>query len=235
MLTRAREAQAQRNLYVQVARQAAVNLTTISYTEVDSDIQRILDSATGAFHDDFQNRSQPFVDVVKQVQSKSEGTVAEAGAAYPRPRDQAQVLVAVCGEDVDCRCAGTRPAQMAVADNRSENGRWRQGVERGVRAVSSQTISAEEGSAMSVDTDPITDASPPGPKDKHPSGGADVDVDERIDVADEAEAADEADLVDVAEAPAEERARFSLDASSGLCRAARVGAVLALGAGYLKW
>lgn len=89
-----REAQAQRNLYVQVARQAAVNLTTINYTEVDSDIKRILDSATGTFHDDFQNRSQPFVDVVKKVQSKSEGTVAEA-ALLSDTKDQAQVLVAI--------------------------------------------------------------------------------------------------------------------------------------------
>jgi Mce-associated membrane protein len=89
-----REAQAQRNLYVQVARQAAVNLTTINYTEVDADITRILDSATGTFHDDFQNRSQPFVDVVKKVQSKSEGTVAEA-ALLSDTKDQAQVLVAV--------------------------------------------------------------------------------------------------------------------------------------------
>lgn len=89
-----REAQAQRNLYVQVARQAAVNLTTISYAEVDADIQRILNSATGAFHDDFQKRSQPFIDVVKQVQSRSEGTVAEAGLES-ETGDEAQVLVAV--------------------------------------------------------------------------------------------------------------------------------------------
>jgi Mce-associated membrane protein len=89
-----REAQAHRNLYVQVARQAAVNLTTINYTEVESDIKRILDSATGTFHDDFQNRSQPFVEVVKKVQSKSEGTVAEA-ALLSDAKDQAQVLVAV--------------------------------------------------------------------------------------------------------------------------------------------
>lgn len=89
-----RAAQAQRNLYVQVARQAAVNLTTINYTEVETDIKRILDSATGTFHDDFQNRSQPFIDVVKKVQSKSEGTVAEAGVLSENG-DQAQVLVAV--------------------------------------------------------------------------------------------------------------------------------------------
>jgi Mce-associated membrane protein len=63
-----REAQAQRNLYVEVARQTAVNLTTIDYTRVDADIKRILDSATGGFYDDFQKRSQPFVDVVKKVQ-----------------------------------------------------------------------------------------------------------------------------------------------------------------------
>jgi Mce-associated membrane protein len=89
-----REAQAQRNLYVQVARQTAVNLTTIDYAEVDHDIKRILDSATGGFYDDFQKRSQPFVDVVKKVQSKSEGTVSEA-ALLSEANDQAQVLVAV--------------------------------------------------------------------------------------------------------------------------------------------
>jgi Mce-associated membrane protein len=89
-----REAQSQRNLYVQVARQTAVNLTTIDYTEVDADIRRILESATGTFYDDFQKRSQPFVDVVKKVQSKSEGTVSEAGL-LSETKDQAQVLVAV--------------------------------------------------------------------------------------------------------------------------------------------
>jgi Mce-associated membrane protein len=90
----ARATQTQHNLFLQVARQAAVNLTTISYTEVDKDIQRILDSATGAFRDDFQQRSQPFVEVVKQVQSKSEGTVSEAGF-LTEARDRAQVLLAV--------------------------------------------------------------------------------------------------------------------------------------------
>jgi Mce-associated membrane protein len=88
------QVQAQRNLYVQVARQTAINLTTINYTEVDADIKRVLDSATGAFHDEFQNRSQPFVEVIKKVQSKSEGTIAEAGL-LSSTKDQAQVLVAV--------------------------------------------------------------------------------------------------------------------------------------------
>ena len=59
------EAQVRRDLFVQTARQGAVNLTTISYTEVDADVQRILDSATGAFRDDFDKRSKPFIEVVK--------------------------------------------------------------------------------------------------------------------------------------------------------------------------
>ncbi|HZC93643.1 MAG TPA: Mce protein [Mycobacterium sp.] len=107
------QVQAQRNLYVQVARQTAINLTTINYTEVDADIKRVLDSATGAFHDEFQSRSQPFVEVVKKVQSKSEGTVAEAGL-LSYTKDQAQVLVAVA---VKTSMAGAPPDQ--------EPRRWR--------------------------------------------------------------------------------------------------------------
>jgi Mce-associated membrane protein len=107
------QAQAQRNLYVQVARQTAINLTTINYTEVDADIKRVLDSATGAFHDEFQNRSQPFVEVVKKVQSKSEGTIAEAGL-LSYTKDQAQVLVAVAVK-----------TSMAAAPADQEPRRWR--------------------------------------------------------------------------------------------------------------
>jgi Mce-associated membrane protein len=108
-----RQVQAQRSLYVQVARQTAINLTTIDYAEVDADIKRVLDSATGAFHDEFQNRSKPFVEVVKKVQSKSEGTIAEAGL-LTYTKDQAQVLVAVAVK-----------TSMAAAPPDQEPRRWR--------------------------------------------------------------------------------------------------------------
>jgi Mce-associated membrane protein len=81
-------------LFVAAARQGAVNLTTIDWQEADADINRILDSATGTFYDDFSKRSQPFVEVVKQAQSKSVGTVTEAGLESASG-DRAQVLVAV--------------------------------------------------------------------------------------------------------------------------------------------
>jgi Mce-associated membrane protein len=81
-------------LFVQVGRQAALNLTTIDWQHADTDIQRILDSATGTFYDDFSRRSQPFIDVVKKAQSKSVGTITEAGLESVSG-NEAQVLVGV--------------------------------------------------------------------------------------------------------------------------------------------
>jgi Mce-associated membrane protein len=88
------QADEQRKLFLSVGRQGALNLTTIDFQHADQDVQRILDSATGTFYDDFQKRAQPFVEVVKQAQSKSEGTIAEAGLESESDNG-AQVLVAV--------------------------------------------------------------------------------------------------------------------------------------------
>jgi Mce-associated membrane protein len=88
------QADEQHKLFLQVGRQGALNLTTIDWQQADKDVQRILDSATGTFYDDFQKRAGPFVEVVKQAQSKSVGTIAEAGLESESD-DGAQVLVAV--------------------------------------------------------------------------------------------------------------------------------------------
>jgi Mce-associated membrane protein len=90
----ARQAQQQTDLLIRVARQGALNLTTIDWHHADSDIRRILDSATGAFHDDFSKRSQPFIEVLKKAQSKSAGTITEAGLES-QSGDEALVMVAV--------------------------------------------------------------------------------------------------------------------------------------------
>ena len=88
------QAQEQRNLFLEVGRQGALNLTTIDYADADADVKRILDSATGEFYDDFQQRSQPFVEVIRQAQAQTEGDVTEAGLESSDD-DHAQVLVAV--------------------------------------------------------------------------------------------------------------------------------------------
>ncbi|MGV0604633.1 Mce protein [Mycolicibacterium sp. XJ1904] len=89
-----RQSEDLRNLFLQVGRQGALNLTTISHEHAEQDVQRVLDSSTGTFYDDFQARAQPFIEVVKQAQSKSEGEIAEAGIESLND-NEAKVLVAV--------------------------------------------------------------------------------------------------------------------------------------------
>ena len=89
-----RQAEQLRALLVQAGRQGAVNLTTIDYQNAESDVQRILDSSTGQFRDEFDQRSKPFIEVVKKAQSKSTGTVTEAGLESVSGQE-GRVLVAV--------------------------------------------------------------------------------------------------------------------------------------------
>lgn len=77
---------------VAAARAGAVNLTTIDYERADQDVQRILDSSTGAFRDDFAARAKPFAEAARKARSKSVGTVTEAGLEST-DGDQGRVLV----------------------------------------------------------------------------------------------------------------------------------------------
>ena len=70
---------------LQAARQGALNLTTIDWQHADADVQRILDGATGQFHDDFAKRSQPFIDVVKQAKSTRLARSPRPGWSRRRP------------------------------------------------------------------------------------------------------------------------------------------------------
>jgi Mce-associated membrane protein len=89
-----RHLEQQREAFLEVGRQAAVNLTTLDYEHIDAEVQRILDSAAGNFYDEFQQRAPAFIDVVKQVKSSSVGTVMETALESSTPTE-AEVLVAV--------------------------------------------------------------------------------------------------------------------------------------------
>ncbi|OBA76115.1 hypothetical protein [Mycolicibacterium mucogenicum] len=91
---RATDVDERQSQIVQAARQGALNLTTIDWQRADADVQRILDSATGEFYDDFAKRSAPFIKVVKEAKSTSTGSITEAGLES-EAGDSAQVLVAV--------------------------------------------------------------------------------------------------------------------------------------------
>jgi Mce-associated membrane protein len=78
--------------YVAAARQGVVNLTSLDFNKDKEDVQRVLDSATGAFKDDFQRRAQDFESVVKDSKAVTEGSVA-AAAVESMNNDSAVVLV----------------------------------------------------------------------------------------------------------------------------------------------
>ena len=66
----------------------------IDHLHAESDVRRVLDSATGTFLDDFSGRSAALIDVVKKTRSTSVGTVTEAGLES-LSSDQGTVLVAI--------------------------------------------------------------------------------------------------------------------------------------------
>lgn len=83
----------QRSAYVQTARQAVLNLTTIRQDSAKEDIDRILAVASGQFKSEFDGKVDPFLDVVKQAKVVSNGEVVEA-ALEKSDDNSAQVLVA---------------------------------------------------------------------------------------------------------------------------------------------
>jgi Mce-associated membrane protein len=88
------QAQTRRSQFLQVARQGALNVTTIDWQHADADVHRILDGATGEFYDDFAKRSQPFIEALQQAKAITVGTITEAGLES-ETADTAQALVGV--------------------------------------------------------------------------------------------------------------------------------------------
>ena len=119
----------------QVGRQGAINLTTLDFEHIDADVQRILDSATGTFYDDFQRRAPAFTDVVRQVKSKSVGTVTEAAIEAGDTATEAEVLVAVTVKSVIAGQPEQQPRAWRMRILGAEVQDDDQGVQRGVRVV----------------------------------------------------------------------------------------------------
>lgn len=120
----AQNAAADRALYLQVAKQAASNLTTIDYRSADGDVQRVLRSAMGPFHDEFARNVEPFVDAVKSSRSVTQGTVTEAG------------LESVTGAEAQAVVAVTVTSSTAgVQDPQSRSWRMRMTVQKDADVV----------------------------------------------------------------------------------------------------
>jgi len=76
------------------ARQEALNLTSIDGRDIDTDLSRVLNGATGAFAKDFSQRSKDLKTVLAENQVVAEGRVLDA-ALVRGDLDTATVLVVV--------------------------------------------------------------------------------------------------------------------------------------------
>jgi Mce-associated membrane protein len=61
--------------FVAGARQGVVNMTSLDFNKAKEDVQRVIDSSTGEFRDDFQRRAKDFATVVEQSKVVTQGTV----------------------------------------------------------------------------------------------------------------------------------------------------------------
>jgi Mce-associated membrane protein len=78
--------------FVAGARQGVINLTSLDFNRAKEDVQRVIDSSTGAFKDQFQQRAADFTRVVQESKAITEGTVNGA-AVESMDEHSAKVLV----------------------------------------------------------------------------------------------------------------------------------------------
>ncbi|MBO0884725.1 MAG: hypothetical protein J2P17_31210, partial [Mycobacterium sp.] len=78
--------------FTAAAKQGVINLTSLDFNKAKEDVQRVLDSSTGEFKDDFQRRADDFASVVQDSKAVTEGSVT-ATAVESMSKDSAVVLV----------------------------------------------------------------------------------------------------------------------------------------------
>jgi Mce-associated membrane protein len=94
--------------FVAGAKQGVVNLTSMDFNKAKEDVQRVIDSSTGQFHDDFQARAKDFTTVVEQSKVVTQGTV-NAAAVQTINGDFALVLVAATSHITNAAGAKDEP------------------------------------------------------------------------------------------------------------------------------
>jgi Mce-associated membrane protein len=113
-----------RSAAVAAARQETLNLTTVSFRTADRDVRRMLDCATGAFREQFDQRAKPFLDTVREARVESTGSIADAGVESTAA-DMVTVLVAATAQVSNAAGPGATPRDYRLRlVVRHEAGRW---------------------------------------------------------------------------------------------------------------
>jgi Mce-associated membrane protein len=90
------------------ARQGIVNMFSLDFNRAKDDVQRVIDSSTGQFRDDFQQRAKDFTTVVEQSKVVTQGTV-NAAAVQSIDGNSALVLVAASSRITNAAGAKDEP------------------------------------------------------------------------------------------------------------------------------
>jgi Mce-associated membrane protein len=201
------QGQAQRSQFLEAARQTALNLTTIDWQKAESDVQRILDGATGEFHDEF----------AKQVDRGRHDHRGRAGVG-----DSRDSPCAGGGEreDVECRCPQTGFACLADAYLRAASRSSGQSLQRGVCAMRWPKSRRAD---AATDMDSV---------DETPAGTVQTATVQETNDTEAIAALGESDRDDQP-TPSRRRIRWSRMIAYGVLPG--LALLLALAAGYLKW
>ena len=78
--------------FVAGAKQGVINMTSLDFNKAKADVQRVIDTTTGEFRNDFEQRANDFTSVVAQSKAVTEGTV-NAAAVESVDGNSALVLV----------------------------------------------------------------------------------------------------------------------------------------------
>ncbi|WP_099023772.1 hypothetical protein [Mycolicibacterium palauense] len=102
--------QQQITAFTAAASQGVTNLMSLDFNNADADLQRVMDSTTGAFHDDFQNSAKDFMTVMKESKVVS---TAEVKAAGIESMDDNSAVVLVAAKSEVANQASKQPTPRA--------------------------------------------------------------------------------------------------------------------------
>jgi len=97
--------------FVEGAKHGVLNMISLNYNKAKEDVQRVIDSSTGQFKDDFQRSANDFIAVVTQSKTITEGTV-NAAALESIEEDSAVVLVAATSQVTNAPAGKDEPPKV---------------------------------------------------------------------------------------------------------------------------
>jgi Mce-associated membrane protein len=119
-----RQAEHQRDLSAQfsaAARQGVVSLMSLDFNRAKEDVQRIVDSSTGQFREDFQSQAEEFAKVAESSKVVTEAKVT-ATAVQAMTEDTADVLVAAASTITNAQGAKEDPRSWRLIVSMARDG-----------------------------------------------------------------------------------------------------------------